>query len=441
MSAARPLWIALAAILVVSAIQMPLAAQVCAPPTTLTCVSDCGANSITFSWVNAEPYAALQLDLVDSQGVLAHTETLAGAATATTAGSLPAERYIATLTAQCANGASALVTCSLTHSPYSGGGYADFIWAAEGIGGAVDSVTPLRDALAYQGLQAIVIDDLLSYSCFGPPDQSVVVWVCLGTFPNHHVLSAAEGALLANFVANGVSVYVEGSEVWSGPATAFSAIDGVDETLVTSGDDSLTEIELLPFDCYVNLPDLAGYNQDNAAAGDSTDRAVLGAENGGLSKVLFRNSVDDVGQLEEPYPTVVLNEQAHFGLGVGDTITSSWEFGGYAGNQYELALAYRQQLSPFFVVDLALLPGDCNGDGVVNIADPVASLLYLFDPTVTSIACAHACDWNNDDTLDIGDPIALLGSLFGSGGPPLPQHGCTFVSCSFTLDCNLVTCF
>jgi hypothetical protein len=65
------------------------------------------------------------------------------------------------------------------------------------------------------------------------------------------------------------------------------------------------------------------------------------------------------------------------------------------------------------------LRGDCNADGDVNIADPIALLGYLFADAAEPI-CLEACNGNDDGDLNIADPIAILGYLFGSTGQNLP---------------------
>ena len=68
----------------------------------------------------------------------------------------------------------------------------------------------------------------------------------------------------------------------------------------------------------------------------------------------------------------------------------------------------------------AMRRGDCNDDGAVDIADPVATLFAIFLGEF-EITCADACDSNDDETVDISDVIATLGVLFlGNGVIPLP---------------------
>ncbi|MEM7262999.1 MAG: hypothetical protein AAF488_13485, partial [Planctomycetota bacterium] len=73
-----------------------------------------------------------------------------------------------------------------------------------------------------------------------------------------------------------------------------------------------------------------------------------------------------------------------------------------------------------FIVDTAFVRGDGNGDGTVNIADPVANLDYQF--SLGPALCLDAYDVNDDGTVDISDPIYNLTFLFSFGPPPLPPH-------------------
>ncbi len=63
------------------------------------------------------------------------------------------------------------------------------------------------------------------------------------------------------------------------------------------------------------------------------------------------------------------------------------------------------------------LPGDTNGDGIVDLGDAILVLNYLFrnepapDPLWTG-------DANCDGVVEIGDAIYLLNYLFREGDPP-----------------------
>jgi hypothetical protein len=64
--------------------------------------------------------------------------------------------------------------------------------------------------------------------------------------------------------------------------------------------------------------------------------------------------------------------------------------------------------------------GDANGDGVLDISDPVGILLHLF--AGGAISCLDAADANDDGALDIADPLALLGHFFSGLPPPPPPR-------------------
>jgi hypothetical protein len=69
--------------------------------------------------------------------------------------------------------------------------------------------------------------------------------------------------------------------------------------------------------------------------------------------------------------------------------------------------------------------GDANGDGVVNISDPVFHLnaLFIGGPP---IPCDDAADANDDGLLNISDAIATLQFLFQGTitlQPPNPDPG------------------
>ena len=63
--------------------------------------------------------------------------------------------------------------------------------------------------------------------------------------------------------------------------------------------------------------------------------------------------------------------------------------------------------------------GDATGDGVVNLADPLFALAYMFqggpEPT-----CVDTIDVTDDGQVSLADPIYLLAYMFQGGPPPLP---------------------
>jgi hypothetical protein len=65
------------------------------------------------------------------------------------------------------------------------------------------------------------------------------------------------------------------------------------------------------------------------------------------------------------------------------------------------------------------LAGDANGDGIIDIGDPIFVIAYIFrggpipDPY-------DAADANCDGIVDIGDPIYIIAYIFRGGPPPTP---------------------
>jgi hypothetical protein len=64
--------------------------------------------------------------------------------------------------------------------------------------------------------------------------------------------------------------------------------------------------------------------------------------------------------------------------------------------------------------------GDSNGDGKLDISDPVATLGYLF--LGGGMNCADAADFNDDGDLVLSDAVALLDFLFRAGRAPAAPY-------------------
>ncbi len=66
--------------------------------------------------------------------------------------------------------------------------------------------------------------------------------------------------------------------------------------------------------------------------------------------------------------------------------------------------------------------GDIDGDGLLNLTDPVFILNFLFGggPPPT---CREAANANDDQGVDLADSVYLLNFLFGGGPAPVdPGH-------------------
>lgn len=74
--------------------------------------------------------------------------------------------------------------------------------------------------------------------------------------------------------------------------------------------------------------------------------------------------------------------------------------------------------SPLFI------RADCNGDGAVDISDPVRILDYLF-ASGASLTCRDSCDANDDGATDVADAVSMLSGLFSTATPfPPPGSMC-----------------
>ncbi len=63
--------------------------------------------------------------------------------------------------------------------------------------------------------------------------------------------------------------------------------------------------------------------------------------------------------------------------------------------------------------------GDANGDGGLDISDPLTDLLHTFQGA--PLGCLDAGDTNDDGAIDVADAILLLDYIFGGGAtPPSP---------------------
>ena len=69
----------------------------------------------------------------------------------------------------------------------------------------------------------------------------------------------------------------------------------------------------------------------------------------------------------------------------------------------------------------AVICGDANSDGIVNIGDVVYLIGYLFRGGPAPIPYECVGDVNNDDIVNIGDVVYLIGFLFRGGSPPDPD--------------------
>ncbi len=73
---------------------------------------------------------------------------------------------------------------------------------------------------------------------------------------------------------------------------------------------------------------------------------------------------------------------------------------------------------------LEFVRGDPNNDGIVNVADVIFMLNYLFQ-SGPKPPCFKSADVDNSDAVDLGDAVYLLNYTFIGGPPPHPPFpGC-----------------
>ena len=76
------------------------------------------------------------------------------------------------------------------------------------------------------------------------------------------------------------------------------------------------------------------------------------------------------------------------------------------------------------VVEALHVRGDCDGNGEVNITDPICVLERLFLDSFAEV-CFWSADADGNGDLNITDPIFLLNYLFlGGAAPPGPFPEC-----------------
>ncbi|MEM7164988.1 MAG: hypothetical protein AAF581_05950 [Planctomycetota bacterium] len=363
--------------------------------------------------------------------------------------------YTFTWTANCCLGGSVSTTAEVYLPVYTN--QTEIIWNAPpnnvqrppGYQEAIPSEVLLNNILLAPPINrnTLVISDLLAFDCTAQLGRSHTLWVLLGTFPDNHRLEEAEAQILIDLLASGVSVYVEGSDVWGfDPPTSFADYDGVlgrstgaPSPFTLDGDDSFTSMngaahDGLDFTALTAVP----YYQDNtdplvAAGNDSTDRILptqatqpiavdIPGANAGVIWVNNPDATPDPLASEAAYSTAIYyvpDEECR-----GRVICQSWEFGGFGGNLSALATDYLTQLKNL-QPGLGFRRGNCNDDTSINIADVIFFLGFLFGGgNSTPPNCEDACDANDDGGLNIADAIALLASLFGSPTHPLPAPLC-----------------
>lgn len=253
------------------------------------------------------------------------------------------------------------------------------------------------------------------------PGVTPVVWLSLGQFPNFHVLTQEEGQILASYLAAGGSLYIEGGDVAFGSQTALTAIDGVlaiDDGAVDGQVPALTGL-----DSGLGL-DASQLSAPYRGSGLRIDHLV---PDGNGAAAVFQNA----GGAAQT--TAVYYDASVSGAGTHRVLTSSTLFEDYGGDLFALQDVFLDGLSP--AGEIEFLRGDSNGDGAIDIGDPIYDLAYLFSNGPSG--CLDAQDNNDDGQVDIGDPVYSLAFNFSGGPPPLaPWPACGLDPTADTIDCS-----
>lgn len=394
----------------------------CPAPTFLDADSDCATGEVTLTWVNEAAYFAI---VIFRDGVA--IATLPGSAESFVDFPPAGDQFDYQVVFDC-GGVQVPVSITVQNESYDGQEHVVFL--GEVAGTVNDSAAALIPWLQTTGTVNVITD----LNCLGAPSlaPNTVVWVLNGTFPNNYVLSSADGQVLADLVADGVSVYVEGASTFAfDPATPFDSYDGVDNSIRMPGvfggaEDSLTSLNgSTASGLALSVFQGTTYTQENELGNELTDvllptGAVAALDTpAGQAGVVWSNDPDSPG--ETAYAVGVYYDTPN---GFGDVMASTFELGGIdPAIVNDVIDAYRAALSAPDMMGSMFIRGDTNSDGTINIADGIYLLGILFPQIGTppdTFACEDAADTNNDGTINIADVISLLSSLFGSPTFPLP---------------------
>ena len=266
-----------------------------------------------------------------------------------------------------------------------------------------------KDLLESKGRSAEIIGD---FSEITPelgsalPDMAPIVWLSLGEFPDQYELTPEEGAVMAEYLQSGGSLYLEGGDVGFALPASLAELDGMIAT--DDGDPNGTVRTLIGLDSGVGL-DLTAASAPYIGSGRSIDHLEPDGPGAGA---IFMNE-------EAPHQiTAVYYDAEVGGTGTHRVITSSTTLEGYNGDRSGLVDNFLEALSPLPPPGVEFVRTDCNADGNLDVGDAIHMLSIIFFGA--SMLCSDACDTNNDGMLDIADPISLLNYTFTGGAPPPP---------------------
>jgi hypothetical protein len=373
--------------------------------------ADCNTGDVSLTW---DPAGFDNYDIARNGTVIA--SALPAGTVAYTDPGVSNGTYLYDVIGNCAGGGGATSSVNVTVATYNG--EQDLVVRGETSLGLTDSVAALTAELSSLGRTYVVVDGGIGdYPCNTAPFE--IIWNMNGTETGIGAgrnLTFADGAVLLAKQQAGAGIYLESGDQWGFlivpsdydqiDGVAFAA-DGDDGFLGMDGADSGLGLDVLD---QQNIP----YTQDQAGF-DWTDQLTVAPTDPGLAAAASIWALDDA--LGFPYVTGV------YGQGVapaGNTIAQSWEFGGFGGDKNDLASRYVAALGGGVAVG-QFRRGDCNIDGLLNIADAIFGLGALFPPgggTPNDPQCDDSCDANDDGGVNIADMITILGNLFPPGGGP-----------------------
>ena len=398
----------------------------CPPMTGLSVATDCNTGDATLSW-DANAYDSI--DLMRDGALIA---SVPGSDTSYADLGLADGSYTYEVLGICAGNFGGAETVVANVATY--GGESDVIFGVEGVD-QIDSVAALQAALDANGITHVTTTlGPAEWGCFGS-GTITRAWMMTGTWPNDYRITDADGAALATAVENGTSVYMEAGDHWGFVhlITAYDNYDGVDQGVPpVDGDDSFLSMNGADSGFGLDTSDLSGTAYNQASAGiDYTDQInpLAGAAGPNASQI-WTDAVQAYGA-GVFYATDAPN---------GNTISQSWEFGGFGGDQNDLAARYIAALGGGSPPGTGFQRGDCNGDGSFNIADLIFLLAALFSGGPGG-DCGDANDVNDDGNINIADAISGLAALFSGGPtPPDPSPGaCGTDPTDDALDCASYT--
>jgi hypothetical protein len=408
----------------------PVEAQVvgCPPPTGVVVTTSCESTDLDIAWTNGAAYTSILVDVIDSgTGAVVASVPLPGTASSTTV--VPAEegRYQVNVTGTCLPGATGSASSDVALFPFPIG-TTNAVVDLDGDGGLVDSALALETALDTIQRETVRVDDIVAFSCRDQMGPGTVIWVALGTYPNNHVLTFDEGTLLVERLLAGVSIYIEGGDHWGfDPPTPLRDYDGVhglaaSGNVILDGDDSLAALVGLAH-ADLDFTALSGPYAQDSLGNDYTDQLIPTGAAAAPTDLLGANA-GLVWQSSIGYGVAVyyLPPLPFVGPSPGKVLSSSFEFGGYGGEEDDAMQKMSDCLKGIVRDDFTR--GDCNADGNCDIGDAIFLLGSLFGGGVAG-SCESACDANDDGNIDIGDAIWKLSFLFSGGAaPPAPFAAC-----------------